>query len=117
MFFILESIENDTGVSKYKAFFFSLIPSLIMGTGSGFGEAVILGFLRNFPKEFVSGWSSGTGLAGVIGAAVTLIFHYNDIKPRSMYLFISPVCIIYFISFFLVNKFYKEFKNDTYYYE
>jgi battenin len=98
--------------NKTEAFFLSLIPSFIMGTGSAFGEATILGYLRNFPKDFVSGWSSGTGLAGVIGALVTLVFHKMDIKPKTMYLVISPVCLIYFFSFFFVERLYSSYLSE-----
>ena len=51
-----------------------MIPSFIMGTGCALGEATILGSLRNYPKSLVNGWSSGTGLAGIFAASLTLFF-------------------------------------------
>jgi battenin len=92
-----------------EAFFLSLIPSFIMGTGSAFGEATILGYLRNYPKDFVAGWGSGTGLAGVSGATITLIFNIYNIKSRTMYLLISPVCFIYLLSFYIVEKLFTHY--------
>lgn len=111
MYVILNSIAVG-GFSKTQAFFLSLIPSFIMGTGSAFGEATILGYLRNFPKDYVAGWSSGTGLAGVIGALVTLIFHMFGQEPKTMFLTISPVCALYFLSFILIERFYIKYLSD-----
>lgn len=35
---------------------------------------MLLGFLKNYESELVGGWSSGTGMAGVAGAAIYLLF-------------------------------------------
>ncbi len=104
LFLLLNSIDGENPISKDAAFFLSLIPSFIMGTGCALGEAIILGYLRNFPNNFVSGWSSGTGLAGVTGALMTLIFKLNNIKTKLLYITISPVCLIYLISFIVVSR-------------
>jgi len=76
-------------------FFIALFGTLVIGTASTLGESVNIGknisllyawlskgFLRAFPPEYVSGYSSGTGMAGVYGTlyyilAVTLIQKYN----------------------------------------
>lgn len=83
-----------------------------MGTGMAFGEATLLGYIRTYPKDFVSGWSSGTGLAGVGGATITLSFKIWNIKPRFIYLYLSPLVLIYFGSYFttyyLRNKLQEE---------
>lgn len=39
------------------------------------GEAVILGYLKVFPSDLVSGWSSGTGMAGIMGSGSFLLLH------------------------------------------
>ena len=98
--FCVESIE----LNHTLAFCLTLIPSLIMGTGSAFGEASILGYLRLFPEGYVSGWSSGTGLAGVSGATITLICKYQHVSSKWLYLGVSPVCAVYFGAFFLSQK-------------
>lgn len=103
LFTILFCVENIE-LNHTLAFCLTLIPSLIMGTGSAFGEASILGYLRLFPEGYVSGWSSGTGLAGVSGATITLICKYQHVSSKWLYLGVSPVCAIYFGAFFLSQK-------------
>ena len=110
LFTILFFVEGDK-LNHTVAFLLTLIPSLIMGTGSAFGEASILGYLRLFPEGYVSGWSSGTGLAGVSGASITLIVKYKNISSKWLYLAVSPVCLIYFLAF-LFSKQLRE-KAET----
>ncbi len=104
LFLLLNAIDGDSTMNKESVFYLSLIPSFIMGTGSAFGEAVVLGYLRNFPKNLVSGWSSGTGLAGVTGALITLLFKIYNVKTKTLYISISPVCFIYFVAFYIIEK-------------
>jgi hypothetical protein len=113
LYLILNVVENGgADFSKTTAFWLSLIPSFIMGTGSAFGESTILGYLRNFPKDFVAGWSSGTGLAGVIGALLTLMLKVFEVQPKTLYIAISPVCVVYLIAFFLVDRMHKKYMSN-----
>jgi battenin len=107
LYLILNSTDDDE-MSKKEAFYLSLIPSFVMGTGSALGEGTMLGYLRNFPKNYVAGWGSGTGLAGVAGALLSLLFKIYDIKTRTLYLVISPICFVYLLSFLLIHKLYKK---------
>lgn len=111
LYFILKSVDQGGSLGKTEAFLLSLIPSFIMGTGSGFGETTILGYMRNYPKDFVAGWGSGTGLAGVSGSLITLLFNINNIKARTMYLFISPVCFLYLFCFIIVEKLFSHYST------
>jgi hypothetical protein len=79
-----------------------------MGTGQAFGESIILGYLRNFPKNLVSGWGSGTGLAGVSGALITLLFKIFKIKSQVLYISMAPVCFIYYAAFIYIEKIRNE---------
>ena len=36
--------------------------------------SVALGYLRLFPSKLVNAWSSGTGMAGVLGSVIYIIF-------------------------------------------
>lgn len=101
IFLILDYKEkiNDT-----TTFLLTMIPSLIMGTGLALGEATIVGSLRNYPKKFINGWSSGTGMAGIIGALLTLFFKMSNVKTQFLYLFCSPLSIIYLFTFLLQEK-------------
>lgn len=111
LFFILHIVEGDN-FDTTAAFCLTLIPSIIMGTGGAFGEASILGYLRIYPKNYVAAWSSGTGFAGVGGALITLVFKLKNIKTKNLYLYMSPVCALYFITFFVIDRIYQNTKNE-----
>jgi len=83
-----------------------------MGTGSALGEGTMLGYLRNFPKNYVAGWGSGTGLAGVTGALLTIIFKKYKIETNTLYLVISPICFVYLIAFLITNRLYKKYLTE-----
>lgn len=100
LFTILLIVDSDPNFSKLLAFCLSLIPSFIMGTGQAFGEANILGYLRTFPEGYVSGWSTGTGFAGVVGAGISLLSKTQSRNTGYIYLYVSPVTIIYFACFY-----------------
>jgi len=91
-----------------------MLPSFIMGTGSALGEATIIGSLRNYPKNLINGWSSGTGLAGIFGALLTLIFQIEKIETQNLYLFVSPLALLYLLVFILQENYYlNEIKNEN----
>lgn len=100
-------------LGKTSAFILSLIPSLIMGTGSAFGEATVLGYLRLFPDGYVVGWSSGTGLAGVSGAFISLFAKKKNVSSKYLYLFASPLCLVYFCAFYTTWKMKEKIDKDA----
>ncbi len=104
LFIILQIVESKKDFNNTLAFFLTLIPSIIMGTGSSFGEATNLGYIRTFPKDYISGWSSGTGFAGVFGALISLCCKKYEWKLKNLYLFVSPVALIYFVCFYISFK-------------
>ena len=111
LFTILLIVDSDPNFSKVLAFCLSLIPSFIMGTGQAFGEANILGYLRTFPEGYVSGWSTGTGFAGVVGAGISLLSKTQSRNSGYIYLYISPVTIVYFACFYTTTIFQKKAKE------
>ena len=110
LYYILDSIGTHNSLFN---FFLTLIPVIILGTASSLGEATILGYLRTFPKEYVSGWGSGTGMAGVVGASLSLIVKKNNWILKDVYYNISLVGILYFILYFISKKL-KEFLEEKY---
>ena len=96
LFTVLTIIDNSKDFDQQLAFFLSLIPAVIMGTGQSFGEATFLGYIRTFPEDYVSGWSSGTGFAGIFGASLSLIFKIieDQFDLKNLYLIISPITIL-----------------------
>jgi len=123
LFTILTIIDYSKDFDQTLAFFLSLIPAIIMGTGQSFGEATFLGYIRTFPEDYVSGWSSGTGFAGVFGASLSLIFKIitEQFDLKNLYLIISPVTILFFFAFYITfriktnidNKRKIENENET----
>ena len=60
--------------SIYVDFVFALCSIVLLGGSSSFGESILLGYSKLFPSETVGGWSTGTGIAGVGGAGLYLLF-------------------------------------------
>lgn len=101
-------------VDNTLGFVLTMIPSFIMGTGSALGEATIIASLRNYPKNLINGWSSGTGLAGIFGALLSLIFAIEKIQTQNLYLFVSPLSLLYLFIFILQENYYNDFiKNKN----
>lgn len=102
-------MNSKNYISDTLGFFLTMIPSLIMGTGSALGEATIIGALRNYPKNLITGWSSGTGMAGISGALLTLIFKMFKIETQLLYLIVSPLSLVFLAVFFLQEKMFNEY--------
>jgi battenin len=56
------------------------------------GEVVILGFQKNFPIFVLSGWSSGTGLAGIFGT-LTYLFLKSMEVPNKVTFFVMSILV------------------------
>jgi len=54
-------------------FYTALIGSSLCGSMSSLGESVVIGFLKVFPSNSISGWGSGTGMAGLFGNALFIL--------------------------------------------
>ena len=116
LFIILTIIDNKNDFNQKIAFILTLIPSIIMGTGQAFGEVTFLGYIRTFHENYVSGWSSGTGLAGIVGALLSIIFKLLNEKfnLKNLYLILSLVTALFFFAFYIT---FKVKKNIDYIYE
>lgn len=98
-FFMYVVLHFEHKFNNYVAFALSMVPTLVIGTGTAFGEANLLGYIRTFPGDYVSGWSCGTGFAGVSGALITLLFKIKNIKTKFLYLVVTPVGLLFFVCF------------------
>ena len=98
LFIILMIIDSYSDFNQKVAFLLTLIPTVIMGTGQSLGEATFLGYIRTFPEDYVSGWSTGTGIAGILAAILSLTFKLigDDFDLKNLYIIISPVTILFF---------------------
>ena len=102
LFIVLSIIDNSENFNQKLVFFLTLIPAIIMGTGQAFGEATFLGYIRTFPKDYISGWSSGTGCAGIFGASLSFLFKLikKKLDLKYLYLIISPITALFFFAFY-----------------
>jgi hypothetical protein len=62
------------GVNDTLGFVVSLFASIICGAFTSVGSSTIVGFMKALPAENVLGWSSGTGIAGISGSGIYLLF-------------------------------------------
>ena len=106
LFIILLIIDNIKDFNQTVAFLLTLIPTVIMGTGQSLGEATFLGYIRTFPEDYVSGWSAGTGIAGITAAILSLTFKLlgDSFDLKNLYIIISPVTIVFFFAYFITHK-------------
>ncbi|XP_041367716.1 battenin-like isoform X2 [Gigantopelta aegis] len=104
------------GVAYAFSFWFALLCIVVSGSSAAFGENVTLGFLSRFPSKLVNAWSSGTGMAGLLGATIYIIFgctvsdkdenKTDHLKHLTKYAFLltTPVVLLYWVAYFLVIR-------------
>ncbi|XP_052064252.1 battenin-like [Mytilus californianus] len=101
------------GVAFAFDFWFAIVCIVFVGASAAFGENVALGYLRLFPSKFVNAWSSGTGMAGVLGSTIYIIFgcvvgaggdNTAKLKHLTKYAFLltSPVVVVYLLAYFWI---------------
>jgi hypothetical protein len=89
-----------------------MIPTTIVGTAESFGEVTILGYAGTFRGNYISGWNIGSAFAGVSGSFLSLLFKRLETNLKYVYLFLSPVAVLYLFIFMLIHLCgYKERKN------
>jgi len=75
----------------------------VMGGTCSFGESAIVGRIREYPAELVDGWSSGTGMAGVLGSGLYLFFVLTfDLEAYQIYYLCLPTGLLYFLAYFVI---------------
>ncbi|KAK3756838.1 hypothetical protein RRG08_048884 [Elysia crispata] len=103
------------GVAYALNFGFAIACIAIVGASAAFGENVTLGYLSWFPSLMVNAWSSGTGMAGVLGSTIYIIFGctvgHGSGKTKQLhnltktaFLLTSPVVLVYWLAYFVVVK-------------
>lgn len=81
-----------------------LVSIVIIGTSSSFGESVLLGHMRKYDPDIVSGWSSGTGMAGVGGSLGYLVMIAAGMTDFTIFAVLSPFGVVYCLIFFYMLK-------------
>ena len=80
--------------------FISFVPCFFLGSSYAFGEAAIIAYLRMFPKTLIAGWSSGTGLSGLISGCLNLTTQLVDgFSLKYLYLVLFPIGFVYLFLF------------------
>lgn len=102
------------GVAFAMDFWFAIVCIVVVGSSAAFGENVALGYLRLFPSKSVNAWSSGTGMAGVLGSAIYIVFgcsigesnNTSQLKTLTKYAFLLtlPAVAVYLIAYFVIIK-------------
>jgi hypothetical protein len=69
----------------------------------------MLAYLRLFPKTLIAGWSSGTGLSGIISGGLNLLSQLlNGLSLKYLYLLLTPVGLLYLIFFMWTYRILKR---------
>ena len=87
-----------------RLFVLTLLASLIAGAGTSLGEVTILGFMKCLPPLIISGFSTGTGLGGFLGATLYFGLKSFDVSINATLLSILPFYPIYALSFCMVLR-------------
>ncbi|KNC49319.1 uncharacterized protein AMSG_05316 [Thecamonas trahens ATCC 50062] len=85
-------------------FYFMLFAVVLVGTGTSFGQCVMVGELKRYSPTMVGGWSSGTGLAGIAGSFTMILFSYLELSVALTFFLLLPLVAIYVFTFFIVLK-------------
>ena len=109
MFFILDKMTNSKNTNE--AFWLTMIPAIIMGTGESLGEVTILGYIATFKGNYVSGFNVGSSMAGLSGSFLSILIKKYNIDLKNLYLFLSLFSVLYLFIFMVTICGYKEKKN------
>ena len=100
MYYILSLSKIVQDENKPILFIFSFIPCFFLGGSYAFGETAIISYLKMFPKELIGGWSSGTGLSGIICNCLNILTQLiKGVQLKYLYLSLIPLGPIFFILF------------------
>ena len=85
--------------SPLNSYWICLVFIVILGGTSSFGESSLVGYIRRYPPELVDGWSSGTGMAGILGAGLYLALDAAGLEAWQIYFICLPSVVVYLIAF------------------
>lgn len=91
------------GCAFSKNFWLTLVCVFLIGFSSSFGESVLLCYITIRRKQaLLAMWSSGTGMAGILGAGYSLCCALFSIPYIWSFVVLTPIVVIYICSFFCV---------------
>ena len=111
MFLVLTLHQTYLNEYNVLCFILSFVPCFFLGSSYAFGESAMIAYLRLFPKTLIAGWSSGTGLSGIISGGLNLLTQLlNGLSLKFLYLILTPVGPVYLFLFLWT---FKLLKKDT----
>ena len=109
MFGVLKLHDGPLHDMKEICFILSFIPCFLLGASYAFGESAMIAYLRLFPKTLIGGWSSGTGVSGIISGSLNFLTQlFGSFSLDILYLVLTPVGPLYIIFFFWTYKLLKK---------
>lgn len=99
---VLVSSSKYLGSNDVFRFFVALLGVVFCGNASTYGESVALGYLERFPSTTVGGWSSGTGMSGVLASLIYMGLSAADFSNASIFLLSIPLVIVYWGMYYFV---------------
>jgi hypothetical protein len=113
MFTVLVLHENALKHYNALCFVLTFIPCFFLGSSYAFGESAMIAYLRLFPKTLIAGWSSGTGVSGMMGGGLNLLTQLLDnFSLKFLYLVLTPVGPLYLFLFLWTFKLLKKDRNS-----
>ena len=113
MFLVLTLHQTYLNEYNVLCFILSFVPCFFLGSSYAFGESAMIAYLRLFPKTLIAGWSSGTGLSGIIGGGLNLLTQLlNGLSLKFLYLILTPVGPVYLFLFLWTFKLLKKDTNS-----
>lgn len=93
------------GCAFSPQFWMCLISVMLLGSSCNFGESVIIGYMAYVKKSsMMKYFGIGTGLSGILGALLTIVFISMDFNYSYSFLCFLPFAFIFFVSYFFVLR-------------
>ena len=93
------------GCAFIENFWVTLVCVFFMGFSSNFGESCVLCYLTDRRKtSLLKAWSSGTGMAGILGASYSLICVLVKVPYKWLFIGVSPTALICLVCYEIVKR-------------
>lgn len=94
-------------------FWLSIIGTLLVGVGTGIGDGTNYGFMKCFPPIIVSGFSSGTGMSGIVGSSIYLVFKMMSIEFTPTLITLFLFYPVYILCFYMVVRIKRQIEDKA----
>ena len=91
--------DTSTSEGVHPLFWVTILSIVVLGAACSFAESVFLGFLRKYPVNMTNAWSSGTGMAGVLGSSMYLGLHLAGMADGHVFFVLVPTIFVYWGTF------------------